>query len=140
MYALFYNTAYKINAKDHTPSQLDVWAPKKSIYRHIFKKNISKYAIMAKSGDVSFGYGNIDDKGCLDHLYVASNRQGQGIGSTLCDALENRAKNCGAKTVRVQAFVTAKGFFERRGYVVIKEQFVIRQGVALKNYVMIKSF
>lgn len=34
--------------------------------------------------------------------------------------------------------ITAKPFFEKRGYIVIKEQTVERFGVELRNYVMEK--
>lgn len=38
------------------------------------------------------------------------------------------------------ASITARPFFEKRGYKVKKEQSVIRHGVALKNFVMEKAF
>ena len=34
------------------------------------------------------------------------------------------------------ASITAKPFFEKRGYSVVTEQFVERSGVFLKNYIM----
>ena len=37
------------------------------------------------------------------------------------------------------ASITAKPFFERRGYKAVKEQQVERKGVLLTNYVMIKE-
>jgi putative acetyltransferase len=37
------------------------------------------------------------------------------------------------------ASVTARPFFEKRGYKVVKEQQVERQGIFLTNFVMIKE-
>lgn len=37
------------------------------------------------------------------------------------------------------ASITARPFFEKRGYAVIKEQQVERQGIFLTNYVMVKQ-
>ncbi len=39
-------------------------------------------------------------------------------------------------TIITHASVTAKPFFEKRGYRVVKEQFVERKSVFLKNYIM----
>lgn len=137
--ALFYNTVHKINAKDYTPSQLDAWAPEDIDISTYIKKIMSKYAIVAKDAENILGYGNIDKNGFLDHLYVAENSQREGVGTLICDELENYAKKCGNETVTVEASITAKDFFGKRGYVVIKEQFVERKGVKLKNYVMTKN-
>ncbi len=38
--------------------------------------------------------------------------------------------------ISTQASITAKYFFEKRGYKVVKEQKVERKGVLLTNYVM----
>ena len=40
--------------------------------------------------------------------------------------------------ITTHASITAKSFFLKRGYQVIKEQQVIRNGVVLTNYVMEK--
>ena len=41
-------------------------------------------------------------------------------------------------TITTYASITAKSFFEKRGYKVIKEQHVERKGVLLTNYLMEK--
>ena len=40
------------------------------------------------------------------------------------------------KAVTVHASITARGFFERRGYRVVREQQIERRGVLLTNFVM----
>ena len=37
------------------------------------------------------------------------------------------------------ASITARPFFERRGYVMVEEQRVLRKGVCLSNYIMQKG-
>ena len=58
-----------------------------------------------------------------------------GVASAICNELEDSVKG---KTITTHASVTAKPFFQQRGYRVVKEQKVIRQGIALTNYVMEK--
>ena len=75
--------------------------------------------------------------GYLDRLYVHKDYQKKGIASALCDRLE---ENCAAAYFTTHASITARPFFEKRGYRVMKEQQVVRKGVKLTNYVMKKIF
>ena len=61
--------------------------------------------------------------------------QHRGIASMICDKLEKQAKY----KITVEASITAKGFFLKRGYAVVKEQTVFRREVALINYLMEKQ-
>ena len=80
------------------------------------------------------GFGDIDGSGYLDRLYVHRRHQGKGVATALCDRLEQVC----AGVISTHASITAKPFFEKRGYRVIREQQVERQGVALTNFVMEK--
>ena len=58
---------------------------------------------------------------CRQHarhmLYVSPIVAGQGAGAMLCDALEKLSAARGAKDLSVEASDTARGFFEKRGFV-----------------------
>ena len=79
------------------------------------------------------GFGDMDRSGYLDRLYVHKDYQRQGIATAICDRLEREVT---VGKITTHASITAKPFFQKRGYEVIKEQQVIRGGVALTNYVM----
>ena len=82
------------------------------------------------------GFGDIDSNtGYLDRLYVHKDHQGMGIATALCDRLEASA----AGLLVTHASITARPFFEKRGYKLVKEQQIERQGIFLTNYVMIKK-
>lgn len=132
---LFYNTVHTINAKDYTKEQLDAWA---SGQVDLSEWNISfmeHYTLVAIENGMIVGFGDITPTGYLDHLFVHKNYQGKGVGSAICSRLEQTAFD----KVFTQSSVTAKGFFAKRGYVVVKEQQVERQGVWLTNFVMEKE-
>ena len=57
------------------------------------------------------------------------------IAAAICDELERTVKG----KIVTHASITARPFFEKRGYTVIKEQQVERQGVLLTNFVMEKG-
>ena len=52
----------------------------------------------------------------------------------MCDRLEGAVQG----DVVTHASITARPFFEKRGYRVVKEQQVERNGVFLTNFVMVK--
>lgn len=133
---LFYNTVYKINSKDYTAEQIKAWAGKDI---DLEKWNISfeeHYTVVVVENNIIVGFGDIDkDTGYLDRLYVHADYQRRGIATVICDYLEKQA---GGKIV-THASITAKPFFEKRGYKVIKEQQVERKGIFLTNFVMEKE-
>ena len=131
---LFYNTVHTINAKDYTKEQLDVWATGQADLEKWNQSFLKHYTVVAVDEEIIIGFGDIDKNGYLDHLYVHKDYQGRGVATSICDKLEQVVN--GKKVVH--ASITAKHFFERRGYKIIKEQKVIRNGISLINYLMEK--
>ena len=91
---------------------------------------------VAAEGGIIIGFGDIDKKGYLDRLYIHKDFQRRGIASTICDALESAVQ---VPLITTHASITARPFFEKRGYRVVKEQTVMRMGVSLTNYLMEKD-
>ena len=132
---LFYGTVHTINAADYTAAQLDAWAPKDrdlSEWDDSFKR---RFCVVAVEDGKIVGFGDIDKSGYLDRLYVRAEYVGRGIGSAICQRLEC----CVRGDIVTHASVTALPFFEKSGYVVVREQRVMRRGVYLKNYIMKKG-
>lgn len=132
---LFYDTVHSVNAKDYTKEQLDVWATGNVDITAWDKTFSSHYTLVAVDGDKVIGFGDIDCTGYLDHLYVHKDYQNQGIATALCNSLESHFN---VSHITTHASITAKPFFVKRGYRVVKEQQVERSGVKLTNYVMEK--
>lgn len=132
---LFYNTVHTVNAKDYTKKQLDAWASG-SVDLKKWNESLSEhFTLVAVHNGVITGFGDIDSTGYLDRLYVHKDYQRQGIATAVCDKLE-RAFDVTRITAHVS--ITAKPFFTHRGYEIVKEQQVVREGITLKNYIMQK--
>lgn len=131
---LFYDTVHTVNAKDYTKEQLDAWAPYKVDLIEWDKSLSEHYSIVAVQDDIVVGFGDIDKSGYLDRLYVHKNYQRQGIATAVCNELEDAVNSF---EIFTYASVTAKPFFEKRGYKIVSEQRVVRNGVYLTNYKMI---
>ena len=124
-----------MNAKDYTQEQLDAWATGEvdlQAWDASFREH--RTIVATESGKI-VGFGDMDGNGYLDRLYVHKDYQGQYIASAICNELERFAAGTPLTT---HASITAKPFFLRRGYRVVRQQEVIRHGVALTNFVMEK--
>ncbi|MGN0416243.1 MAG: GNAT family N-acetyltransferase [Agathobacter sp.] len=133
---LFFQTVHNVNAKDYTKEQLDVWVTGNVNLNEWDKSFLEHFTIVAIENEIIVGFGDIDKTGYLDRLFVHKDYQGQGIASAICDELEQRIH---ANKIMAHASITAKTFFEQRGYRVMKRQQVIRNGISLTNYVMEKQ-
>lgn len=132
---LFYNTVHVINAKDYTKEQLDVWATNEIDLEKFNKSLIEHYSLVAVENKIIIGFGDIDKTGYLDRLFVHKDYQNRGVATSICNRLEQKILK--GKVV-THSSITAKPFFEKRGYKVIKEKQVERKGLFLTNYIMEK--
>lgn len=177
--ALFYETVHTVNAKDYSPEQLDAWADGQvdlNAWNESFLAHNTYVAVQECDGadDIDscasdsagpaprktdgspantliIGFGDMDDTGYLDRLYVHKDYQGRGVATAICDRLEEdfclsrgrllqnsavqKRKN---DTFTTHASITARPFFEKRGYTVVKAQQVVRKGISIRNYIMRK--
>ncbi len=132
---LFYNTVHTVNAKDYAKEQLDVWATGQVDLEKWNQSLQEHFSVVAVEGEMIAGFGDIDKTGYLDRLYVHADYQGKGIATAICNQLEQAVQG----SIYTHASITARPFFEKRGYKVIRKQQVERQGIVLINYVMEKE-
>ena len=129
---LFYHTVHTVNTKDYTEEQVNAWATGHVDLKQWDRSFQENYTLIAVENGIIAGFGDIDKTGYLDHLFVHADYQGKGIATAICDQLEQAVMG----NITTHASITAKPFFEKRGYKVVKEQQVERQGVLLTNFVM----
>ena len=139
---LFYNTVHTVNKKDYTEEQLTAWAPEPPSPAAWNPTLTAHHTLVSLEAAKITGFGDItlcpDGTAYLDRLYIHKDFQRKGIATAICDRLEAFAASQGAAVVTTHASITARPFFEKRGYRVIKEQQVERRGVSLTNFVMEK--
>ena len=135
IWQLFYDTVHHINAKDYSLEQLNAWASPDTDHIEWSKTRLGQGTIVACMNEKIVSFGKITPSGLFDLLYVHKDFINKGIGTLICDELEKR---CQVNEITTYTSITAKSFFEKRGYKMIRENEVIKNGVTLKNYVMIK--
>ena len=132
---LFYDTVHTVNTRDYTLEQLDAWADGHVDLDAWNTSFLAHHTLVAEENGEILGFADMDGAGYLDRLYVHRDHQGEGFATALCGALERAASG----PITTHASITARPFFEGRGYRVLREQQVERRGVWLTNYVMGKK-
>lgn len=133
---LFFETVHTVNAKDYAPEQLDAWAGGEIDLAEWDCSFRSHDTVVAQLGEEIAGFGDLTEEGYLDRLYVHKSHQRKGVATAICDALEERFRG---SRITTHASITAREFFAKRGYRLIRAQQVERRGVLLTNYVMEKN-
>lgn len=133
---LFYQTVHSVNIQDYTREQIDAWASSNLDLDAWNRSFLEHETFVAIEDSMIVGFGDMDETGYLDRLFIHKDYQRKGIAEALCDQLESRNSS---ECFKTHASITAKPFFEKRGYAVVKEQSVERRGIFLKNYVMEKN-
>ncbi|HIY16674.1 MAG TPA: GNAT family N-acetyltransferase [Candidatus Intestinimonas stercorigallinarum] len=133
---LFYDTIHTVNRRDYTQAQVDAWATGQVDLAAWDTSLSAHHTLVAEEGGVLLGFADMAEDGYLDRLFVHKDHQGRGIATALCDALERASA---APRFTTHASLTARPFFEGRGYRVVKAQQVERRGVLLPNFVMEKE-
>ncbi|MFT4144871.1 MAG: GNAT family N-acetyltransferase [Mobilitalea sp.] len=135
---LFYDTIHSINIKDYTELQADAWASKNTDLESWNKKLLANYTVVVEKDGIIAGFGDVDSRGYFDYLFTHKDYQGQGIATLIVQEIENYCKSEGFQMITTDASITAKPFFERRGYLIQKAQIVEIKGQLLNNFKMIK--
>ena len=114
---IFRDSIEDLTADDYTEAQQDAWASAADDLG-VFKTKLSgQLTLVATLEGSPVGFASLEGKDKIDMLYVHPAATGQGVGAMLVDALEKLAGARGTERLTVDASDSARGFFEKRGYV-----------------------
>jgi putative acetyltransferase len=135
---LFYNTVHSVNAVDYSEAQLEAWASKDKDSRWWQSRLKKLHTVVAEKAGVIVGFGGMDSTGYFDLLYVGKDHQRMGIATLIANSLEGYIFARGINAITTDASITARPFFEKRGYLVLEKQTVETNGQQLVNFKMKK--
>ena len=134
---LFQDAVRAVCAGDYSPAQLRAWIGERSLRDwtgSFFTEG--RRALVAEEDGKIVGFADMTEDGYFDRLYVHKNFQRRGAATALTDELE---RGCAAPAFTVYASITARAFFEKRGYALLRENAVLRGGETLLNFYMRKE-
>ncbi|OEH86989.1 GNAT family N-acetyltransferase [Desulfuribacillus stibiiarsenatis] len=136
---LFYQTVHTINAQDYRQDQLDTWAPQHPDKEKWLTSLRSNIAYVIKQDNKLVGFADLNQRRYIDRLFVHKDYQRMGIASLLVTTLEAEAKKLKYNEVMTEASITARGFFEKKGYDTVRMQDKELRGMFFRNYIMKKE-
>jgi len=144
-----FRASVRITARrDYTHDQLMAWAPdeidaavwaRRYDTRQAWVAELDSAApVSRETGSRIVGFIELEGASHLDMMYVHPAHQLRGVASALLRQLESAARELGAQRLHTEASLTARPFFERRGFLLIAEQTVTLRGQPFVNFRMAK--
>lgn len=131
------NTIRFVNSKNYPPKQIKIWSGRTTAKR--FRNSINIFfRFVAVDKDRIVGFGDFKKDGELMGLYVHKDYQGRGVGSLLLKKLEESARKKGIKKLFFGSTITAKDFYKKHGYKIIRKTFIKIKNQKLIVYSMAK--
>jgi putative acetyltransferase len=137
--AIFAAAIQELTGDDYDETQQEAWASVADDAEEFGKKLAGELTLIATLKNAPVGFASLKGKDHIDMLYVHPSAAGQGVASTLCDALEKLAGARGATKLTVDASDNAQEFFRKRGYVAQQRNSVTINGEWLANTTMQKA-
>lgn len=138
--SLFQNTVLEVNRRDYSLAEVEDWASCGDDLSKWEKMINTHYFIVAVDPDQRIvGFASITPQGYLHSMFVHKDFQGQGIATILLEEIERYAAANGIMRITSEVSLTARLFFEKKGYMVEIEQKRRANKLSLTNYKMAKD-
>ena len=125
--------------QDYNEEQKEIWASSIENRTMWLNKIKEQYFYLAFEDEKLLGFSSLGPMDYVDMMYVQKDEFGKGIGKQLLVIIEDEAKKHDLAQLYADVSLSARAFFEKRGYHVVKTNRKIRKGIHLKNFRMKKS-
>lgn len=139
MQQLYIETIQSVCKNDYNDEQRKVWSSGINNTERWLEVLNTQFVLLATIENQIAGFGTLKDGNYIDFFYIHKDFQRRGIADQILTELELEAKKQHSKIITSDISITARPFFEKKGFVVITEQKNIRQDIELINYKMKKK-
>ena len=133
---VFYESVHGIDSSIYSEAQKNAWAELPRQYESWVMRLMFKQPYVAMQGEKMVGFIELDPDGHIDCMYTLPECQRQGVGSALYEHLLAQAKQKRMKRLYVEASFVARPFFEAKGFHLVEENQVERNGEIITNFTM----
>lgn len=138
MQELFVNTIRESCNYDYSEDQINAWISSVENEDRWVEKINNQYLLVAEIDQQIVGYASLENGNYLAFMYVHYKFLRKGIANILYSRLEAEVKKRDYTSIFSDVSITAKPFFQKNGFEIIKENKNIIRGVELINYHMKK--
>ena len=136
---LFVETISIVCKADYNDDQIRAWVSSIENNKRWRDILIHQFVLVSLAEEKITGFCTLANGNYIDLLYIHKDYQRQGIARKLYTVIEKEAKQRGQTELTADVSKTARLFFEKAGFNVLKEQSVYLKGVELINYKMMKK-
>jgi putative acetyltransferase len=135
---LFHETVKKVNSRDYDVKQIAAWAGAAPDVAKWRARQAGRTTWVFEVGGTVRGFAEFGANGQVEAIYVHADHQRKGIASALLSQIEEEARRLGGARLYTETSTTARGFFQKRGFKVLKPAEVDARGLGFTNFRMAK--
>ncbi|MDP5199365.1 GNAT family N-acetyltransferase [Flavobacterium sp. DG2-3] len=139
MQQLYVQTIQAVCQNDYNEEQRKVWSSGVNNTERWLEVIKTQFVLLAIIENQIVGFGTLKDSNYIDFFYIHKDFQRQGIADKILNELELEARKHNSKIITSDISITAKPFFEKKGFLAKAKQKNIRENVELINYKMEKK-
>ncbi len=133
---IYHDAIYQLAASDYTREQLNAWAnPPVNCEHWEHRCKIKQPFVNEVEGRV-VGFIELDPDGHIDCAFVDPAHSKVGIMSEIMEEIKRTARQRNIPRLFAEVSKTARHFFERHGFVFIRDNVVNVRGASLENFTM----
>lgn len=133
---LFVETIKSTCKNDYSPAQIAVWTSSVQNKERWLGIMRDQHFLVAEIENTIVGFGSLENGNYLDFLYVHKDYLRRGVANYLYQELLAESQRLGFDRLTSDVSKTARPFFETKGFRVVKENKMVKQGVEISNYHM----
>ncbi|MFT4246130.1 MAG: GNAT family N-acetyltransferase [Micrococcaceae bacterium] len=135
---VFFKAVQQSNSKDYSPDQINAWLKSGSDIEIWRQKRLAVKTYIAEISGKVVGFTDVNAQGYINMIFVDTDYSGMGVATELLDKVTAVAMDMGCKELTAHVSITAKPFFLKQGFEVVKECQRSLYGVGFINYAMRK--
>ncbi len=139
LWEVYFHTVRNVNCRDYSPQQVQAWAPSDFDFTLWQKRMEGLKPFVAVVDGVIAGYSDLQEEGLIDHFFCHYQFQGKGVGRALMTHIFALGEQRGIKRYHSHVSLTARPFYERMGFEMVKQQTLDVRGQRLTNFLMQKQ-
>lgn len=139
MQELYIETIKAVCINDYNPDQIEAWISGVHNIDRWTQVINNQFVLLVIIQNKIAGFGTLKDGNYIDFFYIHKDFQKQGIANKLLQELELEAKIQHSKIITSDISITARPFFEKKGFILKTEQKNIRENIEIINYKMEKK-
>ena len=133
---IFQRAIHELARADYTQEQLNAWASRHTEVDSWRQRCELKRPFVKELDGQVVGFIEFDPDGHVDCTYVDPSYAGRGIMTEVMETIKTEAIEMGLSKLFAEASKTARSFFERNGFVWVRDNRVTIDGISLENFIM----